>query len=159
MQGHKKLIAVLNELLADELSAINQYLVHAEMCDHWGYQKLQQAIEHQAHEEMQHAHWLIRRIIFLDGGPVVSKLNPMRIGKSVVELVANDAAAELEAVMAYNAAVRVARAEDDQATVDLLAKILTMEEEHLEWAEQQREQIKQMGVENYLCNQTEAAVA
>jgi bacterioferritin len=157
MQGDKKLLEALNELLADELSAVNQYMVHAEMCANWGYQKLHQAIEHQADEEMRHAHWLIQRIIFLDGVPIVFKLNPMRIGKSVLEIVNNDAAAELGAVMAYNAAIRLARQAEDQATVDLLAKILAMEEGHVEWVEQQREQIKQMGLENYLTNQTEAA--
>jgi bacterioferritin len=157
MQGNQKLLAVLNQLLADELSAINQYMVHSEMCDNWGYQKLHKAIEHQAHDEMQHAHWLIQRILFLDGVPVVSTLNPMRIGKSVPDMVGNDQAAELAAVRAYNAAIHLAREVDDQATLDLLGKILTMEEGHEDWAEQQREQIQQMGLENYLTNQTDAA--
>lgn len=154
MQGNKKLIVTLNQLLADELSAISQYMVHSEMCDSWGYQKLHKAIEQQAHEEMHHAHWLIQRIIFLDGIPIVSKLSPIHIGKSVEELVTQDKEAELAAVDAYNAAIVVARDSKDQVTVDLLAKILAMEEGHLDWGEQQRSQIKQMGLELYLAQQT-----
>ena len=157
MQGDKKLLAVLNQLLADELTVINQYMVHSEVCANWGYQKLHKAIEHQAYEEMHHAHWLIQRIIFLDGVPVVSKLNPVRIGKTVPDMIRNDHDAELETVRAYNAAVHLAREVDDQATLDLLSKILKTEEGHVDWAEQQREQIQQMGLENYLANQTEAA--
>ena len=84
MQGNEKLITVLNQLLADELTAISQYMVHSEMCDNWGYEKLHKAIEAQAHDEMHHAEWLIRRILFLEGAPVVSKLNPIKIGKDVL---------------------------------------------------------------------------
>ncbi len=154
MQGNKKLIATLNQLLADELSAISQYMVHSEMCDNWGYQKLHKAIEHQAHEEMHHAQWLIQRIIFLDGVPIVSKLSPMHIGKSVLEMVTHDKDAEFAAVQAYNAAIGEAHEAADQASVDLLTKILKMEEGHLDWGEQQRAQIQQMGLEIYLSNQT-----
>ena len=157
MQGNTKLLEVLNQLLADELTAINQYMVHSEMCDNWGYRKLHKAIEHQAHEEMHHAHWLIQRIIFLDGLPVVSKLNPMQIGKSIPDMIHNDEEDELGAVRAYNAAVQLALEVGDQASVDLLTKILKMEEGHVDWGEQQRAQIQQMGLENYLTNQTEAA--
>lgn len=156
MQGNKKLLVVLNQLLADELTAINQYMVHSEMCDNWGFQKLHKAIEHQAHEEMHHAHWLIQRIIFLEGLPAVSKLNPMRIGKSVPDMVDNDEKDELAAVIAYNAGIRLAREVEDQGTVDLFTKILMMEEGHVDWGEQQRAQIQQIGLENYLANQTEA---
>lgn len=157
MKGNEKLLTVLNELLADELTAISQYMVHSEMCDNWGYGKLHKAIEKQAHEEMHHAEWLIQRILFLDGVPVVSKLNPMRIGKSVLEMVNNDQEAEVAAVRAYNANIRLAREVEDQATADLLTNILKMEEGHVDWAEQQRAQIEQLGLENYLTNQTEGA--
>ena len=155
MKGNEELLGALNQLLADELTAINQYMVHAEMCDNWGYAKLHKAIEHQAMDEMHHAKWLIQRIIFLDGAPEVSKLNTIRIGSSVVEMITNDQEDELEAVQAYNAAIRLAHDVDDQASVDLLTKILKMEEEHVDWAEQQRTQIEQMGLENYLANQSE----
>src|SRR5512140_2854202 len=108
MKGNEKILTTLNQILADELTSISQYMVHSEMCDNWGYEKLHKAIEKQAVDEMHHAEWLIRRIIFLEGTPVVSKLNPMRIGTSVVEIVKNDEAAEYEAVKAYNAAITLA---------------------------------------------------
>ena len=159
MKGNDKLIGVLNQLLADELTAISQYMVHSEMCDNWGYDKLHKAIESQAMDEMHHAEWLIQRIIFLEGTPVVTKLNPMQIGQSVLEMVSNDQDAELGAVRAYNAGIRLAHEVDDQASVDLLTKILKMEEGHVDWAERQRAQIEQMGLENYLTNQTEGAAS
>ena len=157
MKGNEKLIGVLNQLLADELSAINQYMVHSEMCDNWGYDQLHHAIEGQARDEMHHAEWLIQRILFLDGAPIVSKLNPIRIGQTVAEMVGNDQEAEVGAVRAYNAGIRLAHEVDDQATADLLIKILKMEEGHVDWAEQQRAQIEQMGLENYLANQVAAS--
>jgi bacterioferritin len=157
MKGNDKLLAVLNQLLADELTAINQYMVHSEMCDNWGYDKLHEAIEKKAIDEMHHAEWLIGRIIFLEGMPVVSQLNPIHIGKSVPEIIGNDEQAELGAVRAYNAAIRLGHEVDDQASVDLLTKILKDEERHTDWAEIQRAQIEQMGLENYLTNQTEGA--
>ena len=153
MKGNEKLLAALNELLADELTAISQYMVHAEMCANWGYQRLHQAIESQARDEMHHAEWLIQRIIFLEGAPVVSKLNPMRIGRTASDMIGNDEQAELSAVRAYNAGIRLAHEVDDQASVELLTKILTMEEGHVDWGEAQRDQIEQMGLENYLAAQ------
>lgn len=157
MKGNEKLINVLNQLLADELTAINQYMVHSEMCDNWGYSKLHKAIEKQAFDEMHHAEWLIQRIIFLEGTPAVSKLNPMRIGKTVLEMVSNDQEAEVAAIRAYNDAIQLAHEVGDQATSDLLIDILKMEEGHEDWAEKQRDQIEQMGLQNYLTNQTEGA--
>ena len=157
MKGNEKLITVLNSLLADELTAINQYMVHSEMCANWGYRKLHQAIRKQAMDEMFHAEWLIERIIFLDGAPTVSNLNPMKIGKTVSEMIKNDNGDELDAVHKYNAAIQLAREVDDQGSVDLLTKILKMEEGHVDWAEKQRAQIEQMGLENYLVNQTEGS--
>ena len=154
MRGNQKLIDVLNQLLADELTAINQYMVHAEMCDNWGYEKLHKAIEKQAFDEMHHAEWLIQRIIFLEGNPTVSKLNKISIGKAVKDMIYNDQDAEMGAVKAYNSAISLAREVKDQATVDLLSKILNMEEGHVDWAEMQRDQIEQMGIENYLANQS-----
>ena len=154
MKGDDKLIAVLNELLADELTAISQYMVHSEMCDNWGYDTLHKAIEHQAMDEMHHAEWLIQRIIFLEGAPVVSKLNPMSIGKTVPEMVRYDQEAELAAVRAYNGAIRLAHEVNDQAAVDLLIKIVKMEEDHEDWGEKQLAQIEQMGLENYLSIQS-----
>jgi bacterioferritin len=153
MKGNEKLIATLNDLLADELTAISQYMVHSEMCDAWGYEKLHKAIEKQAKEEMHHTESLIQRVLFLEGIPVVSKLNPIKIGKSVMEIVNNDEQAELDAIRAYNNAIALAGEAADQATADLLTGILKQEEEHLEWNEIQRAQIGQMGIEHYLSNQ------
>jgi bacterioferritin len=158
MKGNKKLLTVLNSLLADELTAINQYMVHSEMCANWGYNKLHMAIRKQAMDEMHHAEWLIERIIFFDGSPTVSKLNTMKIGKTVSEMISNDNGDELDAIRAYNDAIKLAREVDDQGTVDLLTKILKMEEGHVDWAEIQRAQIEQMGLENYLVNQMESPV-
>jgi bacterioferritin len=157
MKGNEKLLSTLNDLLADELTAISQYMVHSEMCENWGYGKLHDAIEKQAMDEMHHAEWLIQRIIFLDGTPIVSKLNPMKIGKSVVEMVVNDQDSEVGAVRAYNAGIHLAREVEDQGTADLLTTILKMEEGHVDWAETQRDQVEQMGLQNYLINQTEGA--
>jgi bacterioferritin len=113
--------------------------------------------ELQAVDEMHHAEWLIARIIFLEGTPVVSKLNPIKIGVKVADMVAFDEAAELGAIRAYNAGIRLAHEVDDQGTVDLLTKILKMEEDHVDWNERQRDQIAHMGPENYLTMQSSGA--
>lgn len=159
MKGNKELLIAMNSLLADELTAINQYMVHSEMCENWGYGKLHMAIRKQAMDEMHHAEWLIERIIFFEGVPTVSKLNPMKIGKTVQEMIGNDNVDELEAVHAYNDAIKLSREVGDQGTADLLTKILKMEEGHVDWAEIQRAQIEQMGLENYLVNQTEGVTS
>ena len=153
MKGNDKVIAALNQLLADELTAISQYMVHSEMCANWGYEKLHKAIEHQAIDEMHHAEWLIQRIIFFEGAPIVTKLNSLKIGQSVLAIVTTDQASELDAIQAYNAAIRLAQELADEATAELLRKILLMEEGHVDWAEQQSDQIEQMGLANYLANQ------
>ena len=153
MKGKTEIIAKLNELLAEELTAISQYMVHSEMCDNWGYGKLHEAIEKQAMDEMHHAEWLIKRVIFLEGAPVVSKLQPIKIGRTVPEIIGNDEEGELAAVRNYNNAITLAHTLEDQVTVDLLMQILKMEEGHVDWGEAQRDQISQMGVENYLANQ------
>lgn len=153
MKGNPELLTSLNSLLADELTAINQYMVHAEVCENWGYNKLHKAIQKQAFDEMHHAEWLIQRIIFLEGIPIVSKLNQIRIGKTVPDMIKNDYNDELSAVSSYNEAINLARSIKDQASVDLLTKILKMEETHIDWAEAQEDQIEQMGLQNYLMNQ------
>jgi len=159
MKGNAKLIEILNDLLADELTAISQYMVHSEMCANWGYEKLHKAIEKQAMDEMHHAEWLIQRILFLEGIPVVSKLKSMKIGQNVVDMVVNDQDAESGAIQAYNKGIAAAREIGDNSTADLLTKILKMEEGHVDWAEIQRAQIEQMGLENYLSKQSEGAAS
>ena len=153
MKGNEQVLKTLNELLSDELTAISQYMVHSEMCEAWGYGKLHKAIEKQALDEMHHAEWLIQRILFLEGIPVVSKLKTIRIGKNVEEIIGTDQSAEQEAVVAYNSAIGLAGESNDQSAADLLTTILKMEEGHVDWAEKQRAQIKHMGLQNYLVNQ------
>ena len=153
MKGNDKLLGVLNQLLAEELTAISQYMVHAEVCDNWGYEKLHKAKEGQAVDEMHHAEWLIGRILFMEGSPIVSKLEPMKIGRTAVEMIVNDQEFEVAAVRSYNQAIALAAEVGDRATADLLLKILKMEEDHVDWAETQRDQIEQMGLQNYLAGQ------
>jgi bacterioferritin len=154
MKGNKEIITVLNSLLADELTVTNQYVVQSGMCANWGYSKLQQAFKKLAIDEMHHAEWLIERILFFEGAPTVSKLNPIKIGKTVSDMINNDDNTELEVVSSYNDAIKLARNLIDQGTVDLLTKILKMEEDHVDWAEIQRAQIEQMGIANYLVSQS-----
>jgi bacterioferritin len=159
MKGNEKVLIALNQLLAEELTAINQYMVHSEMCENWGYKKLHVEIRKQAMDEMHHAEWLIERIIFFEGAPTVSKLNQIKIGKTVSEMINNDNGDELGAVRSYNEAIKLARTVDDQGTVDLLTKILKMEEGHVDWNEMQQAQIEQMGIENYLADQAEGVIS
>jgi len=158
MKGNKELITALNLLLIDELTVINQYVVQSEMCANWGYRKLNQDIRKQAMDEMLHAEWLIGRIIFFEGIPTVSKLNSIKVGKTVSEIISNNDNAELDVVGQYNDAIKLAREVNDQGTLELLTKILIMEEGHVDWAEKQQAQIDQMGIENYLVSQTESPV-
>jgi bacterioferritin len=155
MKGDAKLIETLNRLLADELTAINQYMVHSEMCANWGYEKLHKKIEARAIQEMKHAEQLIARIIFLEGLPRVDALNKITIGPDVAAQIANDLQAEVGAVRAYNEAIQLANQVKDAVTRDLLEKIAGDEDDHLDWLEEQQDQIQQMGVGLYLSTQTE----
>jgi bacterioferritin len=153
MKGNAKIIATLNDLLADELTAINQYIVHSEMCANWGYEQLHKAMEKRAVDEMKHAEKLIGRILFLEGRPVVSKLNKITIGAEVPAQHANDHTAEEGAIQAYNAAIKQASELGDNGTRELLESILKDEEAHIDWLEAQLDQIKQMGLPSYLVEQ------
>jgi len=153
MQGNPKIIETLNALLADELTAINQYMVHSEMCDNWKYEHLAKAIEKRAIDEMKHAEKHIGRILFLEGRPTVSNLNPINIGAAVGEMHKNDRAAEDTAIKAYNEAIRLAVELGDNGTRELLESILKDEEDHIDWIEAQLDQIQQMGIQNYLVEQ------
>lgn len=155
MKGNEKIIAKLNFLLADELTAIDQYMVHSEMCANWGYARLAEYIEKRAITEMKHAEKLIGRIIFLEGMPIVSNLNPMHIGADVQAQFKNDQAAEEGAVKAYNEAIKLAYDLADGGTRVLFESILQDEEEHLDWLEAQNDQINQMGFKMYLVEQTD----
>ena len=153
MKGNEQIIDKLNFLLADELTAISQYMVHSEMCADWGYEKLHEAVEKRAIGEMGHAEKLIGRIIFLEGKPIVSNLNPMHIGADVEAQLHNDLAAEHGAVKAYNDGVKLAVKLEDNGTRAILESILGDEEDHTDWIETQIEQIAQMGLQNYLVEQ------
>ena len=153
MKGHQKIIDKLNDLLADELTAINQYMVHSEMCDNWGYQRLHKADEKRAIDEMKHAEKLIARILFLDGIPIVSKLNKVNIGAVVDLQHKNDWTAESDAIASYNDGVKLAVELGDNGTREVLESILREEEEHIDWIEAQLDQISQMGIQNYLVEQ------
>jgi bacterioferritin len=154
VKGNAKLIATMNDLLADELTAINQYMVHSEMCSNWGYQRLHKKVEHRAIEEMKHAEKLIARIIFLEGIPKVDKLNKISIGSTVPAQFAGDLKAEMGAIAAYNKAVHLADEAGDATTRAMLEEIAHDEDRHIDWLEEQLDQIKQMGAEVYLSTQT-----
>ncbi len=153
MKGNAKVIAKLNARLAEELGAVNQYILHSEMCANWGYGKLHEVIEKRAIDEMKHAEMLIARILFLEGKPTVSKLAEIHIGDKVEAQFKSDLAAEHGAVKAYNDDIRAADELGDGGTRDLLEKILNDEEDHVDWIEAQIDQIAQMGIQNYLAEQ------
>ncbi len=153
MKGNSKVLAVLNDLLADELTAINQYVVHGEMAENWGYGKLKKLVGGRAITEMKHAEKLIERILFLEGTPIVSKLNPIRIGSDVPKQFTHDLVAEMMAVKNYNQAIEVAVAAGDNATKEILESILKDEDGHVNQIEEKMDQIKQMGIQNFLALQ------
>ncbi len=153
MQGSEKLIEALNALLADELAAINQYIVHAEMCEDWGYGKLHESFEKRAIQEMKHAEKLIGRILFLGGKPIVSNLSQIHIGSDVPKQIEYDRAAEEGAIKAYNDAIALAAEERDHATRDLLVQILKDEDNHIDELEELLDQIEQMGLPMFLSTQ------
>src|SRR5665647_231826 len=150
MKGNPKLIETLNGQLTDELTAINQYIVHAEMCDNWGYGKLHDHFEKRAIDEMKHTGMLIARILFLDGTPIVTKLNPIHIGSDVPKMFQNDHAAEEVAIAGYNAAIKVAGDAKDFATREILEHILNDEDAHIDAIEENQDQIGQMTIGIYL---------
>jgi bacterioferritin len=150
MKGKPEIIEKLNYLLADELTAVNQYFVHAEECGDWGYEALHVSIEKRSIGEMKHAEKLISRILFLGGTPVVDKLNNIHIADTVPGMLENDKKAEEDAIKDYNEAIKLASDLLDNGTKELLEGILRDEEEHIDYIEAQLEQIEQMGLEQYL---------
>ena len=150
MRSDTKLIAALNDLLSDELTAVNQYMLHSEMCAHWGYHELHEMIEKRAIDEMKHCEQHISRILFLEGTPDVTNYKKITVGENVRAMIENDTALELDAVKTYNEVVALAGELGDEATADYLVEILHDEEGHVDWGEKQLAQIEQMGIENYL---------
>src|SRR5574339_309613 len=153
MKGNEKIIALLNDFLADELTAISQYMVHSEMCANWGYKKLHEHNEKRAIDEMKHAEKLIGRILFLEGQPRVSQLNKINIGAAVEAQLKHDLEAECGAIQAYNDGIRLCLEVGDNGSRELIDGNLHDEEEHLDWLEAQLDQINQMGLQNYLLGQ------
>lgn len=153
MKGNDKVIATLNDLLSDELTAINQYMVHSEMCANWYYEKLHEVAEKRAIAEMRHAEKLIARILFLEGIPIVSNLNKINIGATIEAQHRNDLGAEAGAIAAYNNGISVCVKAADNGSRELMESILKDEEDHLDWLDAQLVQIEQMGISSYLVEQ------
>ena len=153
MKGSQKVIQALNQALAEELTAINQYFVHAEMCENWKYDRLGKYIKKQSMDEMKHAEALIERILFLDGTPAMTEPMQINVGQNVKAQLESDLKLEIHAVALYNRAVELARQEGDNASRELFDKLLRDEEEHVDWLEAQVHQIAEIGYERYLARQ------
>ena len=153
MKGKPEVLEVLAEMLKEELGAINQYFLHAEMCENWGYKRLSGYIKKQAVGEMKHAEILIERLLFLEGMPNMGDLPKLNIGKDVRQQIENDLAVEKNAVAEYNKAVATCRRVSDNASADLLQTLLEDEEEHVDFLETQLSLIDSVGLQNYLAQQ------
>jgi bacterioferritin len=155
MKGNERVLGFLNEVLKAELTAINQYFLHGEMMENWGYMRLAGITRKESIEEMRHAESLMERILYLDGMPRMNELFPLRIGKNVREQLQNDLNLEYEAVARLNDAVRTAVEVNDNGSRELFAKILVDEEHHIDYLEAQLHMIEEMGYDNYLAQQME----
>jgi bacterioferritin len=153
VQGDQEIIDILNEVLTAELTAVNQYFLHAKMCENWGYRKLAAYVRHESIDEMKHAEQLIDRILYFDGLPNMQRMGPVRIGETVPEQFESDLQVEYQAVERLNRGIALAVAKGDNGTRELLAEILVAEEEHTDWLETQLETIRQIGLELYLSQQ------
>jgi len=157
MKGNPKVIAALNEALKEELTAINQYFLHAEMCENWHYDRLGDYIKKQSIDEMKHAEVLIERILFLDGSPSLTELMQLTVGKNVKEQLQSDLKLEINAVAMYNRFVALARDKGDNASRELFERLVKDEEQHVDWLEAQLFQIEEIGYERYLSQQVRDA--
>lgn len=153
MKGNAKVVEELNRALREELTAINQYFVHAEMAENWGYKKLSQYVKKQSIDEMRHAEALMERILFLDSAPNMQPL-ALSIGQDVKAMIESDLKLEINAAAMYNEAIRIAVENKDNGSRDLFVRLLKDEEEHVDWLEAQLHQIKELGYERYLTTQT-----
>jgi len=153
MKGNVKIIEALNDILTAELTGINQYFVHAKMCDNWGYERLAETIRKESMEEMKHAEELIERILFLEGVPNMQRLAKVKVGEKVAEQLKLDRELELEAVTRLNKAIALATDVGDNGSRELFEDILESEEDHVNWLEAQLELIQQVGEQNYLAQQ------
>jgi bacterioferritin len=153
MKGHEEVLTLLNHLLTNELTAINQYFIHAKMCENWGYERLAAKIREESIDEMRHADLVISRILFLEGIPNLQRLDKLRVGETVKEQLESDLQVEYSAIQFLNQGIEATRKLGDHATEDLMTKILVGEEEHTDWLETQLELIRQVGEQNYLAQQ------
>ncbi len=153
MKGNDDVLTILNEVLTGELTAINQYFVHAKMCDNWGYQRIASHTRDESIDEMKHAERIVERILFLEGVPNLQRLGPLKVGESVVEQFRNDLAVEIQALERLHRGIALAIEKTDVGTREMLADILVDEEEHVDWLETQLETIAQIGLEHYLAQQ------
>ncbi|HZO51654.1 MAG TPA: bacterioferritin [Bryobacteraceae bacterium] len=153
MKGNPKVLAYLQEVLKAELTAINQYFLHAEMLQNWGYKRLYKYTRKESIEEMVHAEKVLERMLFLDGAPNMSELFGLRIGQNVKDQFKNDLALEMEALPRLNKAIAVATEVGDNGSRELFEEILVDEEEHVDWLEAQLQMIEEMGIQNYLAMQ------
>jgi bacterioferritin len=153
MKGKPEVIEVLAKMLKEELGAISQYFIHAEMCENWGYKKLSDHTKKESISEMKHAEKLIERILFLDGTPNLNDMPKLVVGKDVKQQFENDLALEKNAVAEYNAGIATCRKAGDNASSDLLQAILAEEEDHVDFLEEQLSLIAQVGIQNYLALQ------
>ena len=153
MKGNDEVLTLLNQLLTNELTAINQYYVHAKMCENWGYDRLAAKLREESIDEMRHADLVITRILFLDGVPNLQRYGKLHVGQTVKEQFESDRELEYSAIAFLNTGIKTARDLGDNATEDLLTKILVSEEVHTDWIETQLELIRQVGEQNYLAQQ------
>ncbi|MEX2262200.1 MAG: bacterioferritin [Bryobacteraceae bacterium] len=153
MRGNQDIVRYLNEVLKAELTAINQYFLHAKMCENWGYLRLADYNRHESIDEMKHAEELMNRILYLEGTPNMTELFPIKIGQNVKQQLQNDLALELEAIPRLNAAIKKAVEVADNGSRDLFEKILVDEEKHVDWLEAQLHMIEEIGFDNYLSQQ------
>lgn len=155
MKGNDDVIALLNEVLSAELTAINQYFIHGMMCKNWHYKRLAEIGRKESIEEMNHAQEIIDRILYLDGKPNMQKYMKVNVGKTVPEMFDFDLDLERSAVERYNRGIELCSEKGDNGTRAMLEKLLTQEEEHIDWLEAQVQQIQDMGIDNYLAQQVE----
>ena len=155
MKGKPEVLKVLQQMLEEELGAINQYFLHNEMCEHWGYEWLSERVKKVSIAEMKHAEELIERMLFLEGSPNVSALPKLNVGKDVKQQLENDLVLEHGAVAGYNEAIATCRKAGDNGTADFLKEILKQEEDHVDFFEEQLGLIEQIGLQNYLAQQLE----
>ena len=153
MKGSSKVIETLNEILTAELTAINQYFIHAKMCENWGYKRLYKHVYEESIDEMKHADDLIERILFLDGVPNVQRYNKVTVGENVKEQFELDLKMELEAVDRFTKAIVLSRSEGDEATAEMLEHMLVSEQHHVDWLETQLHLIEEIGTKHYLAQQ------